>query len=1019
MLKSKYEIGGTIDNYPIAYFDLKLGESPVFLERNSGAQTEFPLGWMEAGNRDRDNQKFERFTPDSILNEWCEHPGTYLVLGEPGAGKSTLLRHWADKSLLNQHISHTVFITLREVPEAMTPKAYLTQKLSEDKLKYDETVNDYSLIFFDGWDEFSQKKSWAKSLHEIPGVKIVTCRTLQYIWELKHSNYYFLMSVLPTEQKQFLANLAESWKNSLHQKSVYEDFKTTDDTWASKLSSLIQSNNSLRMIASNPLLLTLIARLYSPNTFNQNPALKLAETRAEFYQLTFNQLCEDHFPNISGKHNIESTRKFLQCIVSITGRQIELNEATLNQAYEKLKYRKDTKELKFEQLKKMALSSQILKPVINDKYKFLHLTFQEWLLAYEFAETGLQPYLEKYWRDPFYEQVLSFSWGMTQFVNDSDRLKFTQYLIDQGCQDSLENNKNQKCSGLRTALHLWQQSGLCLDPQSKHLLKTQLQSDLRKLYIAYDSEIPTDFLAWLADSPNDNVRRVIAGNTSTPVKILIKLAQDNDFWVRLGIAKHANCPESILNELMHDKNQEFIEEIAHNINTPANTLSQLIKDESNYYRIRHVLKAIAKHVNASPQTLIQLAKSNNIDVEEAVAKNPISPPEALTYIAKNINEGDVFSSALEAVARNKKTSPDALTLLARHESENLRTNVAENCNTPVETLTELARDNEIQVRETVAKNINTPVEILRQLAQDEEMVVQRAVARNITSPIDLKHKLTQGNNKLARWIIAINTDAPAETLKKLADDNYSEVRRAVAENKNTLQETLFKLAQDHEIQVRGTIARNTNTPSDALYLLAQDNEPRVRDIVARNANTPSEALHLLAQENDKWIRKTVASNPNTSAEALRLLAQDTDYEIRYWVARHHNCPTDTLIQLAETDAEKTAREIGALHDGVAIRRAVAQNKNCPVEKLAQLANDYFEDVREAVAGNNNTTTEILDQLAENIDKQSHPAIACNTNTSRSTLIKVFHDGYFHYDIDVRKIIATNLAVCIESFPNQD
>jgi len=108
-----------------------------------------------------------------------------------------------------------------------------------------------------------------------------------------------------------------------------------------------------------------------------------------------------------------------------------------------------------------------------------------------------------------------------------------------------------------------------------------------------------------------------------------------------------------------------------------------------------------------------------------LARNPNTPPEILTILARDEN-----LNVRWRVARNPNTPPEILTILAQDKDEYVRWNVAQNPNTPPEILTTLARDEVSSVRRGVAQNPNTPPEILTILARDEDADVRCRVADN-------------------------------------------------------------------------------------------------------------------------------------------------------------------------------------------------------------------------------------------------------------------------------------------------
>jgi hypothetical protein len=65
------------------------------------------------------------------------------------------------------------------------------------------------------------------------------------------------------------------------------------------------------------------------------------------------------------------------------------------------------------------------------------------------------------------------------------------------------------------------------------------------------------------------------------------------------------------------------------------------------------------------------------------------------------------------LAKNPNTPPETLTILARDEDSDVRRGVANNPNTPPETLTILARDENSDVRWGVARNPKSTREVIQ------------------------------------------------------------------------------------------------------------------------------------------------------------------------------------------------------------------------------------------------------------------------------------------------------------------
>lgn len=109
------------------------------------------------------------------------------------------------------------------------------------------------------------------------------------------------------------------------------------------------------------------------------------------------------------------------------------------------------------------------------------------------------------------------------------------------------------------------------------------------------------------------------------------------------------------------------------------------------------------------ETLIELAKSENVKVLEAVAYNPNTPPDILANLSKYMpstmdGTEDEWHIIVE-VACNFNIPPEVLGKLGDCYFWMIRHCVADNPNTPLEMLLKLAEDEVDCVRETAKKTL--------------------------------------------------------------------------------------------------------------------------------------------------------------------------------------------------------------------------------------------------------------------------------------------------------------------------
>jgi Leucine rich repeat variant len=114
--------------------------------------------------------------------------------------------------------------------------------------------------------------------------------------------------------------------------------------------------------------------------------------------------------------------------------------------------------------------------------------------------------------------------------------------------------------------------------------------------------------------------------------------------------------------------------------------------------------------------------------KEATASDANAPPCILRALAQEAIPQDAKSRMrlYIAIAHNPSTPPDVLTYLAQDAEEGVRQGVASNPSTPPEVLTRLVQDTDREARWSAAGNASLPLEVLTQLAQDADLDVRPA-----------------------------------------------------------------------------------------------------------------------------------------------------------------------------------------------------------------------------------------------------------------------------------------------------
>jgi hypothetical protein len=371
--------------------------------------------------------------------------------------------------------------------------------------------------------------------------------------------------------------------------------------------------------------------------------------------------------------------------------------------------------------------------------------------------------------------------------------------------------------------------------------------------LSQNAHTPIEKLKHWSTSWEIRLRNGVAQNPNTPVSVLLEMAKS----VESLATRHPNFPLARLEELIatylkSPSNRLFHRHIAENPRTPGHWLEKLNLQGDK------VAEAIAKHPNAAPKLLTQLAQSDELKIWTNAIQHPNLPHSTRQKLLENFSQ-----SADMRRRRGIATLPI----------------------TPVRLIEKLATDPELYVRRAVAKNPNTPPEILARYIRENDPNVLPDVAENPNIPIYLLDVLMQSKHSDLPIFIAHNPNTPTPYLEQLAQHSEVRVRRQVAKNPNTPVAVLEQLVFDSHSEVRLEIAANPNVPPP-LFLavmlnLRFDKRPfLMRWIALWHPETFAPALAANWRSSIWQERYAIAHHPNLPSEILQALLQDGNWLVR-------------------------------------------------------------------------------------------------------------------------------------------
>lgn len=337
-----------------------------------------------------------------------------VVKGAPGSGKSMLLKYLAlsysegrFKNLSDRPVP--ILLELNRLNEANLTVEKLEQHLVEacDRHNFPKANRFISqglkdgrlLLLLDGLDEVSSgvRSSVVRCLKDFLELEkykkcrvIITCRTAVYHNEFVDNTEETLE--IDEFSDQQMRRFLQAWKSEMPpEKSVEQLIQT------------LRARPKIMALARNPLLLTIIAYLYTDTPF------VLPHSRAEFYTKATDVLLElrDQERNISNQYSGVNKRRVLQHLAlyaqNSTNRQQQDRRSLLDsEVWEQVKQvlpslneeAKDANSIVDEIVKRSGL---LLRIDGGQRYYFPHLTLQEYFVAA--ALTDKQDELIKKWQN--------------------------------------------------------------------------------------------------------------------------------------------------------------------------------------------------------------------------------------------------------------------------------------------------------------------------------------------------------------------------------------------------------------------------------------------------------------------------------------------------------------------------------------------------------------------------------------------------------------------------------------------
>ncbi|AKG23941.1 HEAT repeat domain-containing protein [Calothrix sp. 336/3] len=853
---------------------------------------------------------YSQQTSRSVL-EILELRQTYkhiVILGDPGSGKSSLLQYltqqWAETPI--EDLSSSSIPLLIELRTYMRSRdnhecrdfleffqqgsgfvCFLNQQQLDTLLKSGKAY-----VMFDGLDEVFEPNKREEAITDIikftnnyPLVRVlVTSRVIGYKpARLRDANFrHFMLQDLEPEQVQDFIN---RWHDFAFSDPLDKQRKKE------RLERAIQDFQAIRQLASNPLLLTMMAIL------NRNQ--ELPRDRSELYNQASRVLLQQ-WDLEKLLINVESASidyKDKQAML----RQVAYNMQTNKKGLSGNLIHKDALEsilIKYLQNIGVHQEERIAQLIIGqlrernfilcflgaDYYAFVHRTFLEYFCAWEFVwqfekernitiDSLIDDVFGKHWQDETWHEVLRLIAGMidAKFVG-----KIIEYLMNL-------NGEEEKFINLFLAAKCFSEvrNPLIVQPEADKLFK-KIQ-DLIKYDFPYYYDYFSEEINLVREINTQAVATVAAIWKDDPQTktILQTRAQDDERW---------------------EVRDAAIQALASNYkdDPQTKTILQTRAQDDERWEVRDAaIQALASNYKDDPQTKTILQTRAQDDERwdvrdaaiQALASNYKDDPQTITFLqtrAQDDERWDVRDAAIQALASNYKDDPQTITILQTRAQDDEH---------------EYVRRAAIQALASNYKDDPQTITILQTRAQDDEHGdVRRAAIEALAS-----------NYKDDPQTITI-------LQTRARDDEDGDVRRAAIEalasnykdDPQTIPILQTRAQDDEDGDVRRAaieaLASNYKDDPQTIPILqtrAQDDE----DGDVRRAAIQALAKHFQYQPDlFNTYHHCARNDPFESKERWQTIPRRVAVEIIIKQYPHHEQTLPLLRDRAENDPDEEVRE---------------------------------------------------------------------------------------------------------------
>jgi HEAT repeat protein len=973
----------------------------IFIEQN--VREDLPPDRSQNPDSDESTQNRRQYLEKSaepvlkvIRAENCQRA---VLLGDPGSGKSSLLQYLALDWAEGKTERLSLLIELREYAfdrsgaknflDFLSGGARADWKFDRQELR-EYLLHKPSLVMFNGLDEIFDPQLRESIIDEIanfatqqyPKAKIVvTSRVVGYDPDRLRGVKFQHFTLQELDESQIHEFIDKWYELALGEDPQQEQLKR-------RIKDAIDRSPATRILANNPLLLTLMATLNQQESL-PNRRVDLYDRASRLllhnWDIEGQKLADPSLQAIEVSEKQEILGKIayeMQSEAGLAGNMI--GSQRLKQIL-KVHFKKEDEFQEWEEkahrlIEQLRTRSFILCAYGADDYGFIHRTFLEYFCARDFVrrlkeeqyswEQLRDDVFARYWQDETWHEVLQLICGL---LEPEQAKCLVEFLITQEVEraDYLDDEKlatTRAVHHLLLATECWAEVKSPKSGSTTEKLKEKLKKEIESesnIVLNYDAaKLLLDSIAKYYHTEPETITwlQQVALNDQCEDVRLIAVKSIVQYYH--SIPDTLNCLQQVaLNDQCEDVRLIAVKSIVqyyHSIPDTLNCLQQAaLNDQDRQVRLI-AIKSIVQYYHSIPETLncLQQAALNDQceDVRLIAIKSIVqyyhNVPETLNclqQVALNDQGGWVREVAVKSIVQYYHSVPESLNCLQQ---------VALNAQDRRVGL--LAVESIAQDYHSVPESLNC----LQQVALNAQDVWVRDLA--VKSIVQYYHSVPDALNCLQQLMLnAQDGSVRWAAVKSIAQDYHS-----IPESLNCLQQVALNDQGGwvREVAVE-SIAQYYHGIPESLNCLQQvalnDQAKAVRKIavksIAQYYHTVPALLTWLQQvalndQDEGSVRqvaiKSIAQYYHTVPALLTWLQQvafnDQDMQVRLIAIKsivqyYHNVPEtlNCLQQLALNDQCEDVRQV-AVKSIAQDYHSVPESLNC----LQQIAlNDQCEDVR--------------------------------------------------------------------------